>query len=224
LKQKLLRLTADSLVLVGIGGVVVGLVGLSEGWFYQYVQEAQFEEVAAGDDARIATGEAITPSRPRPELYPKDVPNLEAPRQLLPNLAKLWSRDPQLIGKLEVPSVGLSVMIREGVDEDTLRKAAGHLSSSALPGEAGNFVILGHRDTFFRPLRNITRGDSIRVRTLKSSFTYVVESISVMEPESVRIERGSGRTSTLITCFPFSYTGPAPRRFVVQARLTASTE
>ena len=74
-------------------------------------------------------------------------------------------------------------MVREGVDAASLRKAAGHLPSSALPGETGNVVVLGHRDTFFRPLRGIAQGDPIRVRTRSGSFQYIVDSIQVVEPE-----------------------------------------
>jgi sortase A len=114
----------------------------------------------------------------------------------------------------------MNVMVREGVDATSLRKAAGHLPSSALPGETGNFVVLGHRDTFFRPLRGIAQGDPIRVRTRSGSFQYVVDSIQVVEPEqSLEFPRDMPAASiTLITCFPFDYVGPAPRRFVVRAR------
>jgi sortase A len=110
-------------------------------------------------------------------------------------------------------------MVREGIDSGTLRKAVGHLPSSTLPGEAGNFVVLGHRDTFFRPLRDIAQGDEIRVQTAQGRFTYAVESIRVVPPDYLTLDSGTEAMSTLITCFPFDYTGPAPRRFVVEARL-----
>ena len=116
-------------------------------------------------------------------------------------------------------------MVREGVDEASLRKAAGHLPSSALPGEGGNAVFLGHRDTFFRPLRAIAQGDSIEVRTRSGSFGYVVDSIQIVAPEdSLAFEQdASAKSMTLITCFPFDYVGPAPRRFVVRARMLPKT-
>ena len=133
----------------------------------------------------------------------------------------LPKRDPLLLGRLEIPSVQLTVMLREGVDTTSLRKAAGHLPSSALPGQAGNVVVLGHRDTFFRPLRGIAQGDPIRVKTRSGSFQYVVDLIQVVPPEqSLSFQEDMpAKSLTLITCFPFDYVGPAPRRFVVRARM-----
>ena len=115
-------------------------------------------------------------------------------------------------------------MVREGVDTTSLRKAAGHLPSSALPGQAGNVVVLGHRDTFFRPLRGIAQGDPIRVKTTSGSFQYVVDLIQVVAPEHSLTfqENMPAKSLTLITCFPFDYVGPAPRRFVVRARMLSN--
>jgi sortase A len=140
---------------------------------------------------------------------------------LLP--ARLARRDPRLIGRLEIPNIQLSVMMREGVDSTSLRRAAGHLPSSALPGDSGNFVLLGHRDTFFRPLRGITQGDTIRVWSQREVFTYRVDSIRIESPDLAwAVQDTSASMLTLITCFPFDYVGPAPRRFVVQARMIAA--
>jgi len=128
-----------------------------------------------------------------------------------------------LLGRLEIPSIRLDVMVREGVDATSLRKAAGHLPSSALPGEGGNVVLLGHRDTFFRSLRRIAQGDPIHVRTPSGSFQYIVDLIQVVVPEhSLTFTDVPAKSITLITCFPFDYVGPAPRRFVVRARMADS--
>jgi len=123
-----------------------------------------------------------------------------------------------LIGRMEVPRLGLAVIVIEGSDQAVLRRAAGHVRGTALPGEPGNVAITGHRDTFFRPLRNIRQGDLIRMTTPKSQFRYRVTSISVVGADDVRVlQAQSGEELTLITCFPFSFVGPAPRRFVVRA-------
>lgn len=210
-----LRLTADALILAGGCALAVWAWGLIEGAWYQYTQGVQFARTVAGEDSEIATENADSGSRPQSDLG-RSVSRIKARRPL----ATLMRRDPQLLGKMDAP--GFSVMIREGIDDDTLRKAVGHLPSSAAPGGPGNFVLLGHRDTFFRGLRDIHRGDAIHVRTRTGNYTYLVESLEVTDPESVRIENGTGQTATLITCFPFTYIGPAPRRFVVHARLTGS--
>jgi len=229
MKQLVIRLTADFLILAGVVGILVWVGGVGEGLVYQYLQGRQFARIVAGEDSGVVQEEGAVPeSRPQ-AVFPQEAVKTggaaapqNKPRRLFSKLDALFRQDPELVGRLEAPEIGLSVMIREGTDEDTLRKAAGHLRSSVEPGEHGNFVVLGHRDTFFRPLRNIEKGDLIRVRTRQGKFTYVVESFEVIEPDAVRIDNGSEAVSTLITCFPFTYIGPAPHRFVVHARLKES--
>ena len=203
-----LGVTADLLVFVGVAGVLIWLWGLSDGVIYQYAQSAHFSRETAGSDIGITGNPAIPDVNPRSGVS----------GWLAPALPK---RDRMLLGRLEIPSVNMNVMMREGVDAPSLRKAAGHLPSSALPGKTGNVVVLGHRDTFFRPLRGIAQGDPIRVRTRSGSFRYIVDSIQIVEPErSLELPPDMPAASlTLITCFPFDYAGPAPRRFVVRARM-----
>jgi len=221
-RRRLLALAADSLILAGVCALLVWAWGLSEGAVYQYVQGVQFARAVAGDGSGVVAGSTALEPRPRPAEpsgSAAKAPLVGPSHPMVPALAGLFSRDPQLIGRLDAPGIDLSVMVREGVDDDTLRKAAGHLPSSALPGQPGNFVLLGHRDTFFRPLRGIQRGDSLTIRTQTGQFTYVVDSLEVTGPESIKIEQGAEPVATLITCFPFTYIGSAPRRFVVHARL-----
>jgi sortase A len=124
-----------------------------------------------------------------------------------------------VIGEIQVPRLGLSAIVVQGGSSANLRRAVGHLSKSALPGQWGNVALAGHRDTFFRPLRDIQVGDEIRFKTPERSFEYVVESIEVVAPRDIRVlEPSSGHELTFITCFPFHYVGPAPKRFVVRAR------
>lgn len=128
--------------------------------------------------------------------------------------------DPSVLARLEIPRLSLSVMVREGTDAGTLRRALGHMPSTALPGTAGNFVVTGHRDTFFRPLRGIARGDEIRAITRSHVYLYRVYALSVVSPDDVRVLKPTSRPEcTLITCFPFDYIGPASRRLIVQAHL-----
>lgn len=206
-----LGVVADLLILVGIAGMLVWLWGLSDGAVYQYTQNAHFSRDAAGDNFGIAGNTAVAEASPRSGVSHWIDPALPKP-------------DPLLLGRLEIPSVQMTVMMREGVDETSLRKAAGHLPESALPGDAGNVVVLGHRDTFFRPLRGIAQGDPIRVKTRNGSFRYVVDLIQVVPPEQSLSFQGDmpAKSLTLITCFPFDYVGPAPRRFIVRARMAAS--
>jgi sortase A len=124
-----------------------------------------------------------------------------------------------VIGEIQVPRLGLTAIVIQGDSLADLRRAVGHLPKSALPGEWGNVALAGHRDTFFRPLRDIRLGDEIRFKTRERSFQYRVESIEVVAPTDIRVlESSTGRDLTLLTCFPFHYVGPAPKRLVVHAR------
>jgi sortase A len=124
-----------------------------------------------------------------------------------------------VIGEIQVPRLGFNAIVVQGDSPANLRRAVGHLSKSALPGEWGNIALAGHRDTFFRPLRDIRLGDEIRFKTRERSFEYRVESIEVVAPNNIQVlEPSTGHDLTFITCFPFHYVGPAPKRFVVRAR------
>jgi sortase A len=110
-------------------------------------------------------------------------------------------------------------MVREGIDSNTLQLAIGHIPATALPGQAGNVGVAGHRDTFFRGLRDLRTGDEIQFSTSSGDFEYVVESLIVVEPDNVEaLAPSSENVLTLVTCYPFSYIGTAPKRFVVRAR------
>ncbi len=124
-----------------------------------------------------------------------------------------------VIGELEIPSLGLDAIFVQGDSPRILRRAVGHVSETALPGEEGNVVLTAHRDTFFRPLRKIRPGDAITLKTGSGDFQYQVESTAVVRASDVQVLQASGgRTLTLITCFPFYYVGSAPDRFIVRAR------
>jgi sortase A len=127
--------------------------------------------------------------------------------------------DGVIMGEMEVARLGLKVAVVQGDSPSILQRAVGHLPGTVLPGEAGNIALAGHRDTFFRPLRNIRSGDAITFKTLDGEFRYLVESTDVVPPTDVSVlESHGGRTLTLITCFPFYYVGAAPNRFIVRAR------
>jgi sortase A len=127
--------------------------------------------------------------------------------------------DRSLIGRLTIPRLHLSAMVREGIGERTLRVAVGHIPGTALPGTPGNFAVAGHRDTLFRPLRLIRRDDLIRLESLSGTYTYRVEKTEIVWPRNVSVLRlGQQPELTLVTCYPFYYVGEAPKRFVVRAR------
>jgi sortase A len=110
-------------------------------------------------------------------------------------------------------------MVREGIGENTLRIAVGHIPATALPGQTGNVGVAAHRDTFFRGLKDLKNQDEIQFATLDGDFKYVVESLAIVEPDDVGVlDPSAGNVLTLVTCYPFTYIGNAPKRFVVKAR------
>jgi LPXTG-site transpeptidase (sortase) family protein len=124
-----------------------------------------------------------------------------------------------VIGEMNIPRLGLRTIVAQGESSKVLRRAVGHLRETPLPGEPGNVALAGHRDGFFRPLRNIQLGDAISLNTLDGEFVYQVESTAVVLPSDVRVLQASHEnTLTLVTCFPFHYLGAAPQRFIVRAR------
>ena len=120
---------------------------------------------------------------------------------------------------MTIARLGVSVMIEEGVTFGILRRSAGHIPGTAVPGQLGNVGVAAHRDTLFRGLKDIRKADLIQVSTITKEFKYQVTDILIVNPTDVGVLSPSeGRnTLTLVTCYPFNFIGNAPRRFIVQA-------
>ncbi len=128
------------------------------------------------------------------------------------------------IGELEVPRLRLSAVIIEGDDDASLKLGIGHLPDTPLPWESGNIALAAHRDTYFRPLKDIKAGDIVRLSTKRGTLAYRVRETMIVNPEDVWVLGPTDRpTVTLITCYPFSYVGHAPQRFIVRAERVNST-
>jgi len=124
-----------------------------------------------------------------------------------------------LLGQIVIPRLGVSSVILEGTGDTTLRRAIGHVPGTALPGHGGNICLAGHRDRLFRPLRGITAGDEVRIRTANGTEVYRVVDAGIVTPQHTDVlGKTSSDTLTLITCYPFDFIGSAPERFVVRAR------
>lgn len=122
------------------------------------------------------------------------------------------------VGRLDIPRLEVSVAVIEGSTAEVLGHAAGHIEGTALPGQPGNVGISAHRDTFFRPLRNIRRDDIITLTTTSGAWRYRVVSTRIVLPTNVGVlDAGTTQTLTLVTCYPFWFVGPAPNRFIVRA-------
>lgn len=126
------------------------------------------------------------------------------------------------LGRIEISRLGLAAMIQTGTDEMTLKRAVGHFPETPLPGWHGNVALAGHRDTYFRALRDIRVDDEITLTTLDGSFRYRVAFTKVVSADAVYVLAGSDDPIlTLVTCYPFHFVGPAPQRFIVRAHMIA---
>jgi len=127
------------------------------------------------------------------------------------DLPKRTLREGDLFGRIEVPRLNISVMVMEGVSDRTLRLGAGHIPGTPLG-------IAGHRDSFFRPLKDIRKGDTIKFATVDGTSEYRVTSTEIVGPKDTYVlDNESKDAMTLVTCYPFYYIGAAPKRFIVQA-------
>jgi sortase A len=169
-------------------------------------------------------------SRPESVTSQRVAPGSLLPGGLLPGDAprKNWTpgtgfaktmRDEEILGRISIPRLRLTAMVREGVDDWTLNRAVGHIPSTPVPGEAGNVAVAGHRDTFFRGLKDLSVHDTIEFSTSHGDYEYQVESLRIVEPDNVGVLAPDSENSlTIVTCYPFHYIGKAPKRFIARAR------
>jgi sortase A len=127
------------------------------------------------------------------------------------------------IGILRIPKIHVEVPILEGTDDLSLNRGVGHVAGTANPGENGNMAIAGHRDGFFRGLKDVGLGDTIEMVTLQRSQIYVIDRITIVDPSDVSVlQRRPNTSMTLVTCYPFYFIGSAPKRYIVQASVMGS--
>jgi sortase A len=119
---------------------------------------------------------------------------------------------------LNIGRLRIRVPVFEGTDDLVLNRGLGWIAGTARPGESGNIGIAGHRDGFFRGLKDIAAGDTMELETLEQRVTYVVDEIEIVTPEQVEVLRPRAAPAiTLVTCYPFYFVGDAPQRFIVHA-------
>jgi sortase A len=125
------------------------------------------------------------------------------------------------IGILRIPKIQVEVPVLDGTDELSLNRGVGRIAGTASPGEEGNLGIAGHRDGFFRGLKNISFGDTIEMDTATRTDTYIIDNVVIVDPGDTSVLQARQRPSlTLVTCYPFYFVGSAPKRYIVQASLT----
>jgi len=206
-------------LLLGLAGIGFYGYTVAEQSIYQSYANWAFDEQIAGntvtfwDYLRQLAGMSQALPREQPA-----VPSTTAPEEHRPAPG-------ELLGKVMIPRLNMSAVVLEGVDNATLRRSAGHVPSTALPGDVGNFSIAAHRDTLFRPLKDIRVGDEVQFDTPQKNLVFRVVSTRIVKPTDVSVlaPQGDSRLLTMITCYPFYYLGSAPKRFIVTAQLDPQT-
>ncbi len=194
-RLKVRRWLERLLLVVGVICLGYYIYVLGEARLYQSFEDKELDTILASRSASPAQGDGIVARPPAPA-------------------------EGSTVGRIEIPRLGVSAVIRVGSDARTLRLAVGYIPGTALPGENGNLGLAGHRDTFFRKLRDINPGDEIRVTTMDGVFRYFVQRTNIVQPSDVWVLNATGYPAlTLVTCYPFSYIGSAPQRFIVRAAL-----
>lgn len=143
---------------------------------------------------------------------------IHAQEQLKVSLPPAAAKEGDVLGRIEIPRLGINVAVLEGTSSRALRLGIGHVDGTAFPGETGNIGLAGHRDTYFRALKDIRANDEIQIQTVTGLSRYRVDSIQIVDPSDIGVLAPSEESAiTLVTCYPFHYIGAAPERFIVHA-------
>lgn len=176
----------------------------------------------AADTVGGAPGLDPMPPPPMPSVFEYDY-SLWSPNRVqdYENSLQVDFSAPQAL--LRIPAIDLEVPVLDGIDELTLNRAVGRIPGTARPDGLGNVGIAGHRDGFFRGLKDITVGDDIELVTWRQRMRYEVKEIRIVEKHDLTVLTESNDSMvTLVTCYPFYYVGHAPKRYIVKAALVDS--
>ncbi len=170
------------------------------------------EELERFERLREVSAPPILPADPSPSR------GLWSPGRIRAFRESLKRNPPAPLAVLRIPRIGLEAPVLEGTDDWTLNRAVGHIDGTAAPGASGNCGIAGHRDGFFRGLKDVSPGDVLQLTTLHGSQEYRIEKIRIVPPEDISVlDPTPQATLSLVTCYPFYYVGSAPKRYIVRA-------
>ena len=185
------------------GSILVALAGLAwaDGFIHSHSAVAEFDRIK---ERAVAPADQVAWSERRKTEY----------------RASLSKQAGSTLSVLRISSTGIEVPVFDSTSKTALNRGAGHIVDSALPGMEGNIAIAGHRDGFFRGLKNITVGAEIQLITIDGQQNFRVAELMIVDPLDVSVLEPTDKTViTLVTCYPFHFVGAAPERFIVRATL-----
>lgn len=211
------KLIEQSLLVVGLILAAVYLTALLHRTISSHLALWQFEESQAAAAQMEKTTPILSRSGEGVDF------SLWAKQRIRAYKDSLLSKSDPPLAVLEITRLGIRVPVFEGTDDLTLNRGVGRIIGTAKIGTPGNIGIAGHRDGFFRGLKDITVGDEVDVYSTKEKTTYVVDQIEVVIPDNVLVLRQRSAPSlTLVTCYPFYFVGGAPERYIVHASLASA--
>jgi sortase A len=211
-RRRVPRWLEYSLLAVGVIGIGIWVGSLAVLFVWQDWQNWVFDREVSGQTSTIAEYLADK----KTHLLKPDAAKTVV---ISPPVSRTSIAHNGLVGRLVIPRLRLRSIVREGVGQDTLGLAVGHVPGTALPGQDGNVAVAGHRDTLFRGLGAIRQDDLIQFETVEGLYLYEVSSTEIVKPQDVSVLRPKQYSElTLVTCYPFNFIGSAPDRFIVKAR------
>lgn len=242
LGNSLIRWLRILLLIAGLSCTGYYVYSVCHQYVYQSYENWAFEQHIAGY-RNVTFSDYVREQTPLRFVFGTRAPAAPAPAapsvarvEPKPEAAPVPPPEGTVLGRIEIKRLRLSAMVRQGVDAKTLSVAVGHVPSTALPGQVGNFAIAAHRDTLFRGLKDIKKGDLVTFESATGTFTYRVLATKIVKPSDVGVLRADGgglipvtssgtpeHLLTMITCYPFYYVGSAPKRFIVQAELVGQS-
>jgi sortase A len=228
------------LLILGVAGIGYYGYTVEDQYIYQAYQNWAFDQGIAGR-GHVTFGDYLRERTPFGFLAGAKEPTAAntAPQPTVSNQTPRPA-EASVLGRVDIARLNLAAIVREGVDANVLKVAVGHVPSTALPGQTGNFAIAAHRDTLFRGLKDIRLGDLVSFEAPAGTYTYKVVATKIVTPTDVSVLEPNGgglipeaqlvssngqpgKLLTMITCYPFYYVGSAPKRFIVEAELVGNT-
>jgi sortase A len=214
MSKSIVQLVQRVLLVVGVGLLVASALAIVDRSVSSRRSLAAFDQAQAARSSPVATDKVSLASTETTDF------SLWSEKRIREYKASLTISKQLPLAVLEIGRLRIRVPVFEGTDDLVLNRGLGWIAGTARPGETGNIGIAGHRDGFFRGLKDIVLGDTMELGTLDQRATYVVDEIEIVTPEQVEVlQPRAAPAITLVTCYPFYFIGDAPQRFIVHATL-----
>jgi sortase A len=216
-RRAMWRRVEKTLLLVGLLLVGIYVAAWLHGTVWSRIALWQFENARSAKAASVSEGAGHRGGDPDVSLW--------SPKRILAYKESLISKVDPPLGVLQIPKLQLAAPVFEGTDDLTLNRGVGRIAGTAQVGESGNLGIAGHRDGFFRVLKDIQVGDSIQLLVANRTIGYRVQRLEIVQPEDTQVLVATADSElTLVTCYPFYFVGNAPQRFIVHAVLESDNQ